>query len=74
MQNKFDKNKLLNVSPNSKIMRDYKKSLLNLNKNQWEAGIGLILGDARMQTQNEGKTYRIKFEWGNKSLPYLNHV
>ena len=74
MPNKFDKNKLKNVSPNSKIIRDYKKSLSSLSKNQWEASIGLMLGDASLQTQNKGKTYRMKFEWGNKNLPYLNHV
>ena len=33
-----------------------------------------MLGDASIQTQNKGRTYRMKFEWGNKSKPYLDHV
>jgi hypothetical protein len=37
-----------------------------LSEVQWEAAIGLLLGDASLQTQNKGKTYRIKFEWGIK--------
>lgn len=27
-----------------------------------------------MQSQNKGKTYRIKFEWGNKNKAYALHV
>ena len=34
----------------------------------------LILGDASLQTQNKGKTYRIKFEWSDKNKPYIDHV
>ena len=33
-----------------------------------------MLGDASLQTQNKGKTYRMKFEWGEKSKIYLDHV
>lgn len=33
-----------------------------------------MLGDASLQTQNDGKTYRMKFEWGAKSKSYLDHV
>jgi hypothetical protein len=33
-----------------------------------------MLGDASLQTQNKGKTYRLKFEWGDKSKIYLDHV
>jgi hypothetical protein len=29
---------------------------------QWEASIGLMLGDASLQTQNKGRTHRMKFE------------
>jgi hypothetical protein len=36
--------------------------LVCLTVEQWEASIGLMLGDASLQTQNEGKTYRLKFE------------
>lgn len=74
MPQKMDKNELLNISPNSKKMKDYKASLSSLNSKQWEACIGLMLGDASIQTQNKGKTFRLKFEWSNKSLPYIKHV
>jgi hypothetical protein len=40
----------------------------------FETMIGLMLGDASLQTQNKDKTYRVKFEWGNKNKPYLDHV
>ena len=33
-----------------------------------------MLGDASIQTQNKGKSFRLKFEWGNKNKPYLDHV
>ena len=33
-----------------------------------------MLGDASLQTLNKGKTYRMKFEWGHKNKPYLDHV
>lgn len=60
--------------PNSKAMKEYKESLISLTKEQQEASIGLILGDGSLQTQNNGKTFRIKFEWGEKNKPYLDHV
>jgi hypothetical protein len=33
-----------------------------------------MLGDASLQSQNGGKTYRMKFEWGDRSKAYLDHV
>lgn len=65
---------LQNAGPNSTLLKEYKKSLVYLNEIQREASIGLMLGDASLQTQNGGKTYRLKFEWGEKSKPYLDHV
>ena len=59
---KIDKQLLLNAGPNSKIMKDYKGSLHSLNDIQREASIGLLLGDASLQSQNNGKTFRLKFE------------
>jgi hypothetical protein len=50
------------ISPNSNLLKKYKEQLNTLSKEQWEASIGLILGDASLNTQNKGKTYRIKFE------------
>lgn len=74
MTNKFNKDELKGISPNSNKFKEYKKSLSELSKQQWEASIGLMLGDASIQTQNGGKTYRMKFEWGNKNYPYVQHV
>jgi hypothetical protein len=62
MPNKFDKNELIKPSPKSKIMREDKKSLNKLNDLQLQASVGLILGDASLNSQNNGKTYRMKFE------------
>ena len=75
MNNKeFSKKLLIGISPNSKLFKEYKDSLTSMSTIQWEASIGLILGDASLQTQNRGKTYRMKFEWSDKSKPYLLHV
>jgi hypothetical protein len=49
-------------SPNSKVLKEYKMTLKNLNNIQYEAAIGLMLGDASLQSQNKGKTHRLKFE------------
>nr|YP_006072998.1 intronic ORF [Nitella hyalina]AEH42864.1 intronic ORF [Nitella hyalina] len=39
-----------------------------------DISIGLLLGDVSLQTQNNGKTYRIKFEYGNKNFEYAKHL
>nr|BBG67072.1 hypothetical protein [Stropharia rugosoannulata] len=62
------------ISPNSNLLKIYKEQLNSLSNEQWEASIGLILGDASLNTQNKGKTYRIKFEWNNKNKAYIDHV
>ena len=64
------KNNLLQI-------REYRKSVkhyLILDIELQEIIIGLMLGDASLQTQNKGKTYRIKFEWGDKNKIYALHV
>jgi len=53
---------LKGLNPNSRLIREYKNSLEDLSRDQLEASIGLMLGDASLQTQNKGKTYRLKFE------------
>jgi hypothetical protein len=70
----MNKNELKGLSPNSKKLRQYKESLVKLSQTQFEAAIGLMLGDASLHTQNGGKTYRMKFEWGARSKIYLDHV
>lgn len=68
------KNQIIGLGPNSRLVKEYKNSLTKLTDNQFQAAIGLMLGDASIQSQNNGNTYRMKFEWGNKSKPYLMHV
>jgi len=64
----------MNFSPNSKALRELKAKLVGLTNVQFEAAIGLILGDASIQSQNKGKTYRLKFEWGDINKDYAFHV
>jgi hypothetical protein len=71
---KISKSEVVGLGPNSKLLKQYKESLGKLSNIQWEAAIGLMLGDASLQTQNNGKTYRMKFEWGDKNKAYLDHV
>ena len=68
------KNEIKGLGPNSNKLKQYKESLVKLSQIQWEAAIGLMLGDASLQSQNKGKTYRMKFEWGDRSKAYVNHV
>ena len=51
-----------------------KNKLLNLTTNQKNILIGVILGDACLETQNNGKTYRIKFAQSNQHKDYLFHL
>ena len=68
------KNEVIGLGPNSTKLKEYKDSLIELSIEQKEAIIGLMLGDASLQSQNKGKTYRIKFEWGDKNKAYVLHV
>jgi hypothetical protein len=61
-------------NPNSKALREYKAKLTSLTRIQFETLIGLALGDISIQTQNKGRTYRIKFEWGNINRKYAFHI
>ena len=70
----ISKEQVIGLSPNSNLLKEYKESLYKFSDLQFEALIGLLLGDASLQTQNKGKTYRIKFEWGNNSKAYVDHV
>jgi len=70
----MNKNEIKGLGPNSKKLKDYKESLVKLSKIQQEAAVGLMLGDASIQSQNGGKTYRMKFEWGDRNKAYLDHV
>lgn len=76
MNKKIDKKLLIGglCPPNSNLFKEYKKSLNSLSTVQWEASIGLMLGDASIQSQNKGQTYRMKFEWSEKIESYVDHV
>jgi hypothetical protein len=54
----------------SKSVEDYKKRL-KLTKFQREILVGLLLGDARLETQNRGRTYRLKVEYSTSQTRYL---
>nr|WBU10705.1 hypothetical protein [Malassezia brasiliensis] len=62
------KNKKL--SPNSKILFEYKKTLKGLTSNQLESAIGHLLGDARIEQSKNKKGCKIKFEWGDVNKEY----
>jgi len=64
----------LGISPNHKSLKEYKSKLYNLSQIEWEVSIGLMLGDVSIQTQNKGKTYRMKFEWGDINKLYVDHI
>ena len=51
-----------------------RKSGLKLTDVQRETLVGLLLGDAHIETQNRGRTYRVKFEYGVKQAPYAEHL
>lgn len=61
------------VGKSRRLLKQYKNQI-SLKKEQFEMCIGLVLGDAHLQTQDEGKTHRLKFEVGDKNLDYLNHI
>lgn len=55
---------------NTKGIRE-KKQDLKLTKRQREIIVGLLLGDGHLETQNGGKTYRLKVEHGSAQREYL---
>jgi hypothetical protein len=56
------KKDLINISPNSNLLKSYKKQFPNISQYQKEVLVGIILGDGYIYTRNNGKTYGIKFE------------
>lgn len=55
---------------NTKEIRERKKQL-QLSKRQRELIVGLLLGDGHLETQNGGRTYRLKVEHGSAQRDYL---
>lgn len=71
---KILKHEVVNLGPNSNLLRAYKAQYPKLTQLQFDTAIGLILGDAYIYSRNNAKTYGFKFEWGYKSKEYIFHV
>lgn len=56
---------------NSKNIERYKK-ILKLSKQQREILVGLLLGDGHLETQNNGRTFRLKVEHSIKQKQYVD--
>ena len=56
---------------NAKIIENHKKKL-KLTQRQRQIIIGKILGDGHLETQNNGKTYRLKVEHSIKQKEYVD--
>ena len=54
---------------NTKEIREYKKTL-KLSKRQRDIIVGLLLGDGHLETQDNGRTYRLKVEHGMRQKDY----
>lgn len=67
----MEKNQIGNSRTNLKL---YKQQLFKLTKKQKEIAIGVLLGDGCLQTQNKGKTFRLKFEQSFKHKDYIDHL
>lgn len=50
------------------------KQKLKLTDLQREILVGLLLGDACLETQNHGRTYRLKIEHSITQAPYAQHL
>jgi hypothetical protein len=57
----------------SRAIEEY-KSTLQLSSIQREALVGLLLGDACLETQNRGRTYRLKIEQSARKQAYVDHL
>lgn len=57
----------------SKAIEQYKQDL-KLTTRQREILIGVLLGDAHLETQNRGRTYRLKIEQSETHQAYLKHL
>ena len=57
----------------SRALEGY-KTTLQLSSVQREALVGLLLGDACLETQNRGRTYRLKLEQSARQQAYVDHL
>ena len=56
---------------NTKEIREYKANL-KLSKRQRDILVGLLLGDGHLESQNNGRTYRLKVEHSMEQEDYVN--
>lgn len=62
------------LSTQRKLLKSYKQSLV-LSKTQFDIALGCLLGDASLQSQDKGQTYRLKFQQSdNLHRDYLFHL
>ncbi len=57
----------------TRAIEEYKQQL-KLTRDQREALVGLLLGNAHLETQNRGRTYRLKIEQSAKHYAYVQHL
>ena len=57
----------------SRAIEQYKRGL-QLSETHHEILVGLLLGDACLETQNGGRTYRLKIEQSARHEPYVRHI
>lgn len=58
---------------NTKEIKEYKKRL-HLTRELREILVGILLGDAHLETQNNGRTYRLKIEQALTHKEYVDHL
>ena len=56
------------------LLKRYKQQLTSLSMVEGQVAIGIMLGDASLQTQDGGKSYRLKLLQGDKNKDYLFHL
>ena len=57
----------------SRAIEEHKKSLV-LTEAQREVLVGILLGDACLETRNAGRTYRVKVEQSARHEAYVRHL
>lgn len=57
----------------SRAIEEHKRAL-KLSQGQGEVLVGILLGDACLETQNQGRTYRLKIEQSERHQAYVNHL
>ena len=62
------------IIQNRALLDTYKAQLSDLTDIQYQVAIGVLLGDASLQSQDGGKTYRLKFEQGDVHKDYIEHL